>query len=174
MVYARLTAKELKEKLEKYIPLMEKLHKRSTDIGRELGFIFCVKDQNIFPSTVVEGESREISEFVGCEPFDATEIGSFHTHPSPLGVPLPAAQDLCYFMERGHQFLCVSGNLPYYIGCWEILDTPERKEFEKKCEVFSQCKDLQDCWRKELEMEEEMRKNWNKILRTIIEKPIKD
>jgi len=157
----------MNREVEKYAKLMEELHKKARREGREFGFLFCEKEGKLFPSMTTEGGEHAIEKIVDCKIFGAKPKGYFHTHPSDIGLSLPAPSDVCYALEKNHEFLCVSGEIPRRVACWKI----KKRDIEKLrqlCRKLAEAKTAREAW----EISSEIREKMGKYLKEFYSKPI--
>lgn len=154
-------------KVEEYAKLMEELHKKARKEGREFGFIFCEKEGKLFPSMTTEGGECAIEKIIDCEIFGAKAKGSFHTHPSDIGISLPAVEDVCYAVKQNHDFLCLSGEIPRRVACWKIVDIERLKG---NCAELGKAKNPKEATDKRLEIMNTMEKH----LKEFYAKPVQE
>ena len=152
----------LEDEIEKYYDLIYKLHKKARDEGREYGFLFCEKDEKLFPSMTTSGGEHAIAKLVDCEMFEGKTKGMFHTHPSDWGMSEPSTTDMCSALELNCQFLCVSGQHPYrMVGCWTFKSGV--KDLKKSCMKLEKAKTIHEA----READAEIRKKTEKYLKPI-------
>ena len=156
-------------KIEEYARVMEELHRKAYKEGKEYGFLFCEKEGKLFPSMTTEGGARAIEKIVDCKIFDAKEKGYFHTHPSEIGISLPAAEDVCYAIDRNHDFLCVSGEIPRRVACWQI-EKEKTEQFKTECSKLKQAETAKEA----MEISMAITNKMDKLLKEFYSKPIRN
>jgi len=122
---------------------MKELLRRTRQTGHEYGFLLCKKDDVVYTSRVCTGAVCEIEIRDGCD--GGKILGSFHTHPRPVGIPVLDAITSAF---KGHEFMCIGEPkkeiLPGVVGKEDVVTCYNLSVHEKYNEIKDEISKLKN------------------------------